>query len=146
MQEVYMRSLMRNKPLRAMLAISVTFSVMVGRSAALAAENPGPLKSSVDDFDKQISDLDEQERQLMRTPSDFCDPAAVEARQHVLWHILYERFQARRQLGGKPTTKQYAQAAEDAVADEGYLVVDTPMTEDYEAAVKRGDKTAASAL
>jgi hypothetical protein len=89
-REVAMLSLMRAKASRAALTLSVAVSVLVGPvggGGALAAldsnlENSnanGAGKQSTDDFNNRMRDLDKQTRDLMNTPVDFCDPAALDA-------------------------------------------------------------------
>jgi hypothetical protein len=134
---------------RAALALSATLALVIGpvvRSDALAAVNQRPVNPAVDDLNRQIADLDKKAHDLAFTPFDFCDPAIVKGRGDEFGEIEQRKFEARKKLGQVETVQQAARSAVATMADEGDLRTNSPMVDDYEAALKRGDPTTAQNL
>lgn len=111
-----------------------------------AAEDP-EADAGAADYDARMRDFDTQIRNIQNTPTDLCDPVAMDA-QKLAWLIVSGQKHALRDQQEKkhPTGQQAAKAAADAMADEG-MAMDFPQgLQDYEAAMKRGDTVAADTL
>jgi hypothetical protein len=157
-REVAMLSLMRAKASRAALTLSVAVSVLVGPvggGGALAAldsnlENSnanGAEKQSTDDFNNRMRDLDKQTRDLMNTPVDFCDPAALDAQTKAYGHLHFQKLQLEGQREKiHPNIALAVKTAANAFADEGELVKDLPYVAEYRDALERHDEVAQGML
>ncbi|HEX4273051.1 MAG TPA: hypothetical protein VHZ32_16790 [Rhizomicrobium sp.] len=111
---------------------------------AIAAENP---TADASDYDARLRDLDTQMRNVLNTPTDFCDGPAMFEQQVAYTTLLGKKFQLQRERETvHPTIRQSVQKVVQTAADEGELAEEMPIVDDYEAAMKRGDAAAADAL
>jgi hypothetical protein len=140
-----MSSLTCIRKLRAALALSVAFSMIVGPvvgSATLAAVTQNPVDPVADQLRDQYNDI-------VNTPFDFCDPATEHA--HFMAIITASGNLYRHQLGNHHPGPDDVKRAEDQAvqankADGGDLVEDLPYVTDYEDAGRRGDVKAQKEL
>ena len=130
--------------LRAALALSVAFSVIVGPVAgnhASAAVSSNPTDPVGDQLRDQLNDI-------MDTPIDFCDPATEHA--HLMAVITASGNLFQHQLGNhRPGPDDVRRAEDEVVRDakaDDDLVEDLPYVTDYEDAERRGDVKTQNAL
>lgn len=128
------------------LARALCFAVaVVSAPAARAAEDPKADLSAAD-YDAKMRDIDTQLRNVLNTPTDFCDHAAVEAQNRAYDLGLFEKFNLQRQREKiHPTIKQDVEAVVQAVNDSGESR-ETPAINAYDDDMKQGDSAAANAL
>jgi hypothetical protein len=123
--------------------MTMVLILAVTTGQVLAAADP-TADANKADYDARMRDLDTQMRNAVNTPVDFCDPVALEAYGHPINAILFQKFNLKREREKMhPTIKQNVQAVVQTMADEGLLNDPPQIVEDYTAAMKRGDKTAA---
>jgi hypothetical protein len=143
MQEAGMLFPMRIKNLRATLALSAAFTVLVGPAveyAAVAAVEASPADPAGDQLRDQLNDV-------VNTPYDFCDPAAEHA--HLMAILTANGNLYRHQLGNHHPGPEDIKLAEDKAVQDAKAdgaPEDLLYVTDYETAGRRGDAKMQKAL
>jgi hypothetical protein len=134
-------------PVRKMIVLSVTLSVLVSPRATLAAVDQEQPNPTIEDMNRQIADWDKKKADILNEPLDFCDQDAVARQTREYDHALFEQYELRRKLEKvHPTLKEAVQKTVQTFADDGDLVEFPAIVEDYEAASRRGDNSTMNAL
>jgi hypothetical protein len=138
-QEVAMLSLMRTKKPSAALALSVALTFAVG----LVVGNDASAAVSSDSLDANEDHLRNQLNDIMNTPVDLCDPAAMRAHIMAIASVQFNLTKEQLKKPHPPVREMVQQgidkAAQDNKAAGGDLVEDLPYVTDYENAGRRGD-------
>ena len=114
--------------------------------SAIAAEDPSADMNAAD-YDAKARDIDTQMRDIINAPVDFCNRAAIDEQNRVYTHILFEKLQLQREREKiHPTIKQDVQKVVQDFADNGLGRVNSPIVDEYDVDVTRGDTMAAGAL